>query len=211
MANARAGGGGWMNGALAQEEALCYRSSLSFTLKRRFYPLPDISGIYSPTVVVVRASLATGHALLFLGVPPQHLPVVSVISVAAVRGPDTTDTTPPAYQNNADRELMKSKIRMILRVAAVNGHRRLVLGALGCGAFRNPPTEVVGCFREVFGEPKFRRGWWKDLIFAVMDDGGGKHGDGISGCFGGAWEGSSFDLFKIMAHGTHAMSLIDAI
>ncbi|KAI9775635.1 MAG: hypothetical protein M1839_000960 [Geoglossum umbratile] len=186
MANARVGGGGWMNGALAQEEALCYRSSLSFTLKRRFYPLPDISGIYSPTVVVVRASLATGHALLFPGVPPQHLPVVSVISVAGVRDPDTTDATPPAYQNKADRELMKSKIRMILRVAAVNGHRRLVLGALGCGAFRNPPTEVVGCFRDVFSEPEFRGGWWKDLIFAVMDDGRGKHGDGNFGVF---WRG----------------------
>jgi uncharacterized protein (TIGR02452 family) len=186
MANARIGGGGWMKGALAQEESLCYRSSLSFTLKRRFYPLPDISGIYSPTVVVIRSSLATGHALLSPGVPPQRLPVVSVISVAAVRDPATTDATPPKYQNSADRELMKSKVRMILRIAGVNGHRRLVLGALGCGAFRNPSNEVMECFREVLGELEFRGGWWKDLVFAIIDDGGGKQGDGNFGVF---WRG----------------------
>ena len=186
MANARVGGGGWLSGALAQEEALCYRSSLSFTLKRRFYPLPDISGIYSPTVVVIRDSLAMGHSLLCPGIPPQHLPVVSVISVAAVRDPATTDATPPAYQNNADRALMKSKIRMILRIAAVNGHRQLVLGALGCGAFRNPSNEVVKCFKEVFGELEFGGGWWKDLVFAVLDDGGGTQGDGNFGVF---WRG----------------------
>ncbi|KAI9766060.1 MAG: hypothetical protein M1840_006767 [Geoglossum simile] len=183
MANARVGGGGWMKGALAQEEALCYRSSLSFTLKRRFYPLPNNSGIYSPTVVVIRGSLATGHALLFPDIPPQHLPVVSVISIAAVRGPATTNATPPRYQNSADRELMKSKIRMILRIAVVNGHRRLVLGALGCGAFRNPSNEVVECFKEVFGEHEFRGGWWKDLVFAVLDNRGGEQGDGNYGVF----------------------------
>ncbi|KAH0544965.1 hypothetical protein FGG08_000891 [Glutinoglossum americanum] len=186
MANARVGGGGWLSGALAQEEALCYRSSLSFTLKRRFYPLPDISGIYSPTVVIIRDSLAAGHSLLYPTVAPQHLPVVSVISVAAIRDPATTDTTPPTYQNDADRELMKSKIRMILRVSVLNGHRRLVLGALGCGAFRNPPGEVVECFREVFGEREFSGGWWKDVVFAVMDDGGGERGDGNFGVF---WRG----------------------
>jgi uncharacterized protein (TIGR02452 family) len=178
MANARHGGGGWLAGALAQEEALCYRSSLSFTLKRRYYPLPDISGIYSPTVVVIRESLAAGHSLLCPAVAPQQLPVVSVISVAAVRDPATADTVPPTYEDDADRGLMKSKIRMILRVAAFNGHQRLVLGALGCGAFRNPPGEVVKCFREVFEEREFGGGWWKDVIFAVMDDGGGEEGDG---------------------------------
>ncbi|KAI9864890.1 MAG: hypothetical protein M1813_002661 [Trichoglossum hirsutum] len=188
MASARAGGGGWLSGALAQEEALCYRSSLSFTLKRRFYPLPDISGVYSPTVVVIRGSLATGHSLLYPTVAPQNLPIVSVISVAAVRGPATTNTTPPVYQNDADRELMKSKIRMILRVAAFNRHRRLVLGALGCGAFRNPRSEVVNCFREVFDELEFGGGWWKDIVFAVMDDGSGD-GEQGNGNFGVFWRG----------------------
>ncbi|KAL8747696.1 MAG: hypothetical protein Q9184_007563, partial [Pyrenodesmia sp. 2 TL-2023] len=74
MANAEHGGGGWLKGAIAQEEALCYRSSLSFTLKRRFYPMPDRSAIYSPTVVVIRESLAKGHRLLDLS-HPAKLPV----------------------------------------------------------------------------------------------------------------------------------------
>src|SRR5215471_16207956 len=46
MANAYNAGGGWKMGALAQEEAICYRSSLSFTLKLRYYPLPEFGAIY---------------------------------------------------------------------------------------------------------------------------------------------------------------------
>ena len=133
MANPQHGGGGWLRGALAQEEALCYRSSLSFTLKRRFYPLPPLGGIYSPTVVVIRESLADGHAELDdVQAAPERLPVVSVVSVAALRDPDVTVTGEgeKTYKSTRDRETMKEKMRGVLRCAAVRGHRRVILGAL---------------------------------------------------------------------------------
>lgn len=73
---------------------------------------------------------------------------------------------------------------MILRTAAYNGHRRLVLGALGCGAFLNPREDVADCFAEVFSEGEFGGGWWESIIFAVMDDlEEGKDGDGNYGVF----------------------------
>ncbi|KAI9775139.1 MAG: hypothetical protein M1835_005922 [Candelina submexicana] len=188
MANATHGGGGWLKGALAQEEALCYRTSLSFTLKRKFYPLPELSGIYSPSVIVIRQNLAAGHALLDLN-RPDDLPVVSVVSVAAIRDPPLTSDG-KGYARRGDRELMKEKLRMVLRIAGVNGHRRLVLGALGCGAFRNPREEVVRCWREVFREGEFGGGWWESVVFAVLDgsgEGGNGgdvvHGDGNYGVF----------------------------
>jgi len=188
MANAYHGGGGWLKGALAQEEALCYRSSLSFTLKRKFYPLPEISGVYSPTVVVMRKSMADGHGLLDL-TNPDDLPVLSAISVAAVRDPPvtTSDSEPPQYRQAKDRSVMKSKMRMVLRIAAFNGHRRLVLGALGCGAFNNPREEVAGLWAEVLSELEFCGGWWEKIVFAVMDTGvdgeRGKDGSGNYGVF----------------------------
>lgn len=52
MANARWAGGGFRNGSLAQEEELCYRSSLSFTLKLKYYPMDEYDAIYSPNVVI---------------------------------------------------------------------------------------------------------------------------------------------------------------
>ncbi|KAL2215784.1 hypothetical protein M432DRAFT_111061 [Thermoascus aurantiacus ATCC 26904] len=183
MANARSAGGGWINGALAQEEALCYRSSLSFTLKLRYYPLQDDQAIYSPTVVIIRESLKEGHRLLDLS-KPEELPVVSVISIAALCRPPLTDDGRPKYKNPKDRELTKEKMRIILRIAAYHGHRRLVLGAFGCGAFLNPREEVADCWAEVFDEAEFKGGWWESIIFAVMDDlGEGKNGNGNFGVF----------------------------
>ncbi|KAL8636000.1 MAG: hypothetical protein Q9228_006557 [Teloschistes exilis] len=188
MANAKWAGGGWLKGAIAQEEALCYRSSLSFTLKHRFYPMAERSAIYSPTVVVIRQSLSSGHSMLDLS-KPDELPVVSVVSMAALRDPPVQRRLGDGeeiYSNNNDRELMRSKIRMILRVAAAKGHPKLVLGALGCGAFGNPKNEVLRLWKEVFAEPEFDGGWWEDVVFAVMDNGAGKDSNSNYGVF---WRG----------------------
>lgn len=187
MANAQHGGGGWLKGALAQEESLCYRSSLSFTLKRRFYPLPEKAAIYSPSVLVLRESIAAGHDLLDL-TRPRDLPVVSVVSVAAVRDPpvDGGQGEFGRYRYATTRALMKEKLRVVLRVAATCAHRVLVLGALGCGAFGNPRGEVVACWGEVLAEEEFRGGWWEKVVFAVMEDEGERDGEGNFGVF---WRG----------------------
>lgn len=184
MANAHHGGGGWLKGALAQEEAICYRSSLSFTLKRRYYPIPDFGGIYSPSVLVIRESLASGHKLLDL-LNPAALPVVSVVSVAAVRDPQVIggQGEEGRYKYAKVRLVMKEKMRVVLRIAAGMRHRSLVLGALGCGAFGNPRGEVVLCWKEVLTEREFSGGWWEQVVFAVLDEGGQKDGDGNYGVF----------------------------
>ncbi len=184
MANAQHGGGGWLKGALAQEEAICYRSSLSFTLKRRYYPIPDFAGIYSPSVLVMRESLASGHDLLDLS-NPASLPVVSVVSVAAVRDPEVIGGHGEAgrYKYGKVRLVMKEKMRVVLRIAAGTGHRSLVLAALGCGAFGNPRGEVVLCWKEVLDEREFSGGWWEQIVFAVMEEGGQKDGKGNYGVF----------------------------
>lgn len=139
-------------------------------------------GIYTGDVVVVRSDMPSGHKLLLgsQGVAaPVDLPVVSVLSIAALRCPDTRtatfQTTPHGnhqrliFARPEDRDLTKDKMRLCLRVAASKGHRLLVLGALGCGAFRNPPREVANCWLEVFAEQEFQGGWWDQVWFAVYD------------------------------------------
>ncbi|RPB14976.1 hypothetical protein P167DRAFT_519240 [Morchella conica CCBAS932] len=184
LANAYAVGGGWLGGAMAQEEELCFRSTLSVTLTPSFYPLPPVSAIYSPEVTVFRASVRAGHAIL----PPHDHKRVSVVSVAAQYAPLLTPTNPPRYALDADRILMRDKIRLLLRVAAHQGHTRIVLGALGCGVFLNPSAQVAEIFMEVFLEPEFTGGWWRDVVFAVLDTERlsgrwGKWGDGPYGAF----------------------------
>lgn len=169
MASEFHAGGGWLKGSMAQEEALCYRSTLSATLKKRFYPLKSREAIYSPTVVVFRENYNKNHQIMDIQ-RPQHLPVVSVVSVAAIRNPKVnTHVSPPKYQDPDDRMIMMEKMRVTLRVAVHNKHRSLVLGALGCGAFRNPNEEVANCWFDVLQEQEFR-GWFNNIIFAVLKD-----------------------------------------
>ncbi|KAJ4290911.1 hypothetical protein N0V90_010107 [Kalmusia sp. IMI 367209] len=182
MASDETPGGGWYKGSLAQEAAICYRSSLILSLYEEFYPLEERSAIYTPNVLLIREAIDAGHRLILpIGVPPSsptaplaprditvdELPAISVISVAAIRYPDLTFGK--IYADQEDEECMKDKIRLVLRIAAKHGHTKLVLGALGCGVFRNPPAEVALCFLEVIREMEFRGGWFEDLVFAVLD------------------------------------------
>ncbi|CBX98194.1 hypothetical protein IAQ61_010292 [Plenodomus lingam] len=186
LASERSPGGGWTKGALAQEECLCYRSSLSLSLHQNHYPIPPLSTIYTPSVLVLRSSLSTGHTLLPPHTPIPNLPVVSVLSVAALRQPRLS-ANGATFANAGQRAETKRKIRLTLRVAATQGHGKLVLGALGCGVFANPPREVAQCFLEVFREREFAGGWWEEVVFAVLDNvkgaEAGKHGLGNYGVF----------------------------
>lgn len=170
MASAFLRGGGWLEGTTAQEEQICYRSTLAITLKGEYYPLPDVypaepgyeatdevGCVYSPDVVINRRGEAGGYQEL----PEEEIGVVAVISVAGV------DLRGWEGWNREVEEIKRDKIRLLLRVAARRGMRRLVLGALGCGVFRCPPEEVAGVFRGVLQEREFK-GWWDEVRFAVL-------------------------------------------
>jgi uncharacterized protein (TIGR02452 family) len=180
LASDRNPGGGWLGGALAQEESLCYRTSLHLSLDKSLYPIPAASVLYSPDVVIIREEFKRGHKLLIPSVNPAELPVVSVISVAAIRRPKIQRLRQEingvlierdVFASEADRELAKTKMRISLRIAGTHGHHKLVLGALGCGAFCNPSQEVAHCWLEVLKEPEFAGGWWREVVFAVLDKG----------------------------------------
>ncbi|KAI0451846.1 hypothetical protein F5B21DRAFT_364034 [Xylaria acuta] len=168
-------GGGWLSGAMAQEEALCYRSSLALSLHKRYYPWTPTTGVYTRDVVIVRSSMSAGHELLVPQTPAMQLPVVSVVSVAAIRRPavhkvfENGQYRQSLFKFPADRDLTKNKMRLALRIAARQKHELLVLGAMGCGAFRNPPGEIAQCWSEVLDETEFRGGWWREIWFAVLD------------------------------------------
>lgn len=167
FANAGKPGGGWLNGARAQEEQLCYRSTLVNTLHTRFYPMDDLECLYSPNVIVFRKSLDNEYSFMS-GDDQLHLnPSVSVISMAARNQPKLA-ADKSTYMEVEQRYLMIAKMQLILRTAANNNHRRLVLGAIGCGAFRHPTQEVADCWYEVLMKKEFK-GWFERIYFAVRD------------------------------------------
>ncbi|PCG95241.1 protein of unknown function DUF2263 [Penicillium occitanis (nom. inval.)] len=165
MASDRIPGGGWLRGALAQEEALCLRSTLAATLNPSHYPTPPLAATWSPGVVVFREN--TSHNCTLLESDDRF--VVSVVSMAGLRRPSLTGDELD-YRFPGDIELVKNKIRQVLRLMALNGTSCCVLGALGCGVFANPPKRVAQLFRNVILEDEFR-GRFDEVVFAILDRG----------------------------------------
>lgn len=185
FANHKVPGGGWINGATAQEEAICYRTSLGLALHKKDYPLGMADALYTPDVVVVRTDMESGHKLITPTVAPDDLPVVSSLNVAALYQPKLRTFHIPklgggsgkrdkvVFASDMERITTKSKMRGCLRMAALQGHGLLVLGALGCGVFANPPEDVAHCWLEVLREDEFSGNWWRDVCFAVFEPRGG--------------------------------------
>lgn len=174
MASRRNPGGGVANGSRAQEEELCRRSDLllslySFTSQGKMfkftqdgrndeYPIPIYGGIYSPSVCVYREP-KTYRTM-------EKPFMCNVISVPGINRPELNSQ---GEMDERDMKLLRAKIRAILRIAATHGHTKLVLGALGCGAFKNPPHQVAQSFKSVIGEKEFR-GWFEEICFAILED-----------------------------------------
>lgn len=172
MASSYQPGGGVLKGSLAQEESLCSRSTLYPSLRENFYRLPTLSAVYSPDIAVFRNSELNATAVL----PKEEWTFVDVISCAALKGPyvDVNAEGKKVYAREKDRETMTLKVRLILQVAREAGLSHLVLGALGCGAYGNPPGEVAKIFKKVICGDKRRHGYAEgieEIVFAIFDDG----------------------------------------
>ncbi|MEV5986588.1 TIGR02452 family protein [Streptomyces sp. NPDC052051] len=167
FASARNPGGGFLNGAQAQEEALCRASALYACVReaREFYdhhrehrdPFYTDRVIHSPAVPVFRDDrgnlLDTPYEVGFLTAAAPNAGVVRQ------KAPDRVTEVPRALAARAER---------VLETAAVCGYGRLVLGAWGCGVFRNDPAQVAGAFHELLVGGRFE-GCFEEVVFAVLD------------------------------------------
>lgn len=164
FASARNPGGGFLNGAKAQEESLARSSALypcllaagDFYAHHRAHSELTYSDrvIYSPGVPVFRdddgALLAQPYRVAFLTAAAPNLGAI------ARNQPQHVDAVPGILLRRAAR---------VLQVAAAHGHRRLVLGAWGCGVFGNDPATVAEAFRTSLRANPF----FDQVVFAVLD------------------------------------------
>ncbi|NKE57282.1 TIGR02452 family protein [Lentzea sp. PSKA42] len=164
FASARNPGGGFLNGAQAQEESVargsalypCLRAAGEFYAHHRAHEDLTYSDrvIYSPRVPVFRDD--KGNLL------PEPYEVSFLTAAAPNRSailrnqPERADDIPVV--------LLRRAIR-VLHVAAAHGHRRLVLGAWGCGVFGNDPATVARTFRIALRDNRY----FDHVVFAVLD------------------------------------------
>ncbi|MGG4493964.1 TIGR02452 family protein [Brevibacillus reuszeri] len=167
FASAKNPGGGFLGGSQAQEESLARSSGLypcivqmqemysyNRQLKTCFYS--DYM-IYSPRVPVIR-----NHADQLLETPY----LVSFITAPAVNAGIVREREP---ENAARiRDVMKERIRKVLRAAVLHENRTIILGAYGCGVFRKRAEDVADYFAEVLLEEKLAN-HFERIVFAVYD------------------------------------------
>ena len=162
FASATTPGGGVRNGSSAQEECLCRVSTLLPCLesempKRVFYnphracknPLHNDDIIYTPNVCVFKDDRYNDIEPFWTDVitcaaPNLREKPTNSMNLDDGDGVKITDTE--LYG------LHKSRAGKILAAAAANGADVVVLGAFGCGVFRNPPETVAKAFKDAIRE-----------------------------------------------------------
>lgn len=164
FASAKNPGGGFLNGALAQEESLAVSSSLYSTQMAcyEFYQTHrDMKScvytdgmIYSPNVPVFRNN--KGYLL-------QNFSKVNFITSAAVN----TGVVKRKELEVVDKipALMEDRIRKMIALSYSRENDTLLLGAWGCGVFQNDPEIIAKLFKKIL-EGEFKN-CFKRIVFAI--------------------------------------------
>lgn len=177
FASATTPGGGVTKGSSAQEECLCRCSNLYNVINTKscfnnFYTPHRNSGnalhnddiIYSKDVIIFKKDDYTT-------LDPSDWKNVDVITCAApnLKEKPANDMNPNESEHIdiSDDDLFElhvKRARKIFNAAVINKAEVLILGAFGCGAFRNDPEIVARAYKKVLDEYKK---YFKYIEFAV--------------------------------------------
>ena len=168
FASAKNPGGGFLNGSQAQEESLSRASGLYACIAPMcdYYDANRACGtafythhmIYSPKVPVFRDD---EDRLI------DQPWLTSMITAPAVNAGAVSRNEPKRRAKIASK--MLERIKRVFAVALLHGHESLVLGAWGCGVFKNDPVEVAEWFHYHLGKGGDFYRAFRRVHFAVLD------------------------------------------
>jgi uncharacterized protein (TIGR02452 family) len=185
FASATHPGGGVTRGSSAQEEAICRCSTLYFNINApkcvnhfhnkhrqdlkagKLNALYNDDCIFTPAVCVFKSDTASPELL-----PEKDWYQVDVITCAApnLREHPSNPMNPDAGSKPIklkDRELLDLHLKRISRICNIaikEQEEVLILGAFGCGAFRNDPRIVAEAMARIVEKYQF---YFKIIEFAV--------------------------------------------
>ncbi|MEO1378079.1 MAG: TIGR02452 family protein [Cyanobacteria bacterium J06635_10] len=170
FASAKNPGGGFLNGSQAQEESLaratglypCISQMTAMYEKNRNYSsclyLDDM--IYSPQVPVIRDNYDRLLDKPFLA---------SIVTAPAVNAGVVRKKGKKQEIKQIDTTMLQ-RTEKLLSIAAIKDYRVLVLGAWGCGVFKNNPEDVTRYFHyHLVENPQFSS-FFEKVVFAVLDN-----------------------------------------
>ena len=170
FASGRNPGGGFLSGSKAQEEDLARCSAL--------YPCLT-SEQARPYYAVNRHSdtLYTDHMIWsprvpFFGVEGEALLdepfLASIITAPAPNAGAYLDKGGSGDKRGKVEDTLRERAGLVLALAEAGGHRNVLLGAWGCGVFRNDPALVADAFARWLEDHRFARSFER-VVFGVYD------------------------------------------
>lgn len=182
FASAKNPGGGFLGGSEAQEESLARSSALYASQRTRpeFYNWHRASAslLYSDALIV------SPDCPVFRDDEGELLAVPQLATFVTCAAPNAG-----AIEAHRPREAgfisgtLVRRAGVVLGVAAALGYANLVLGAWGCGVFRNDPRVVAAAFASELRGRHFGR--FARVRFSVLDRGPGRTFAAFAEEFGG--------------------------
>ena len=167
FASAKNPGGGFLGGALAQEECIARASGLypSLLTAMEYYNyhrqlstcLYSDHMIYSPAVPIIKDE----------GGQELDEPVcITIVTSPAVNA----GVVRRSEENNVEKivPIMRMRVEKLLALCQHKQQTTLVLGAWGCGVFQNDPEDIVQLFQEALTGQFANQ--FKRVVFAVKTD-----------------------------------------
>jgi uncharacterized protein (TIGR02452 family) len=157
MASPKRPGGGVRDGAKAQEECLFRCSNLISRIPESMYPLKDNEAIYTEDVVFFKD-------FYYNDMSPTYCDVITIAAVN-LNGENIINND---FTNSDYIQLTKEKIKLMIS-SADSKVDTLILGAWGCGVFKNDPRSIAELFREVLVDLNYQNMFDK-IVFAIIQD-----------------------------------------
>ena len=165
FASAKNPGGGFLNGSEAQEESLARASGL--------YPCLQTQPEYYTENRRCRSLLYTDHAIHSPAVPvfrddaDQLLDRPFSVGFLTMPAPNAGAASDGSVELAQAPEVLRRRVGQVLSLAVARGYRHVVLGAWGCGVFRNDPKVVADALATALTTWADR---FEHVVFAVYDN-----------------------------------------
>ena len=187
FANATSPGGGFLRGAIAQEETICRSSALYLAIKDSHYydyhkgqantrakillkGTPLSTEVSNSGLTYSDTTIYSPDVPVFKNDEGQYMPLQKtcfLTSPAPMRGSLENMFDPdPDDLDDILEPIIERRIGRILDVMATFNHKTIILGGWGCGAFSNDPWMVADTFKRKIA----KNGNFDRVLFPMYGD-----------------------------------------
>ncbi|MEZ4382600.1 MAG: TIGR02452 family protein [Nannocystaceae bacterium] len=167
FASGRNPGGGFLRGARAQEEDLA-RSSALYACLTSAEAEPYYAANHRSDALYTDAIVYSPRVPFFRDDDGWLLARPYFASILTAPAPNTGAYLAAGGELARAEEHLRRRAGLVLGLARARGHRALLLGAWGCGVFRNEPALVADAFGRWLDDPRFA-GAFDRVVFAILD------------------------------------------